>query len=152
MPMPMRIPYLLLFVALNSTVSTLLAGVQSTDPVIVSVMYLDASTGQPLKLESGMIFWETAQGQSGQKHTLTDSHGVATISIYGSSSNTTLKIYPDAKTVCYGNPNVVSFSLQQTLATGIVAANRCGKPRSTPVAGQITVYVRKMTFLEKMDM
>lgn len=47
------------------------------------------------------------------------------------------------------NRHIPSYSVKDILASGVVAANTCGKIKAQPQSGELILFVRPLTFLEK---
>jgi hypothetical protein len=48
--------------------------------------------------------------------------------------------------------NKLKYSVDEIIANGIVAENVCGKPRTKPTPGVLTLYVRPRTWVEIMEL
>ena len=138
-------PYSVLALALYQGGYKISLGEVRNAPVTIRVLMLNAKTGGP-ESNAGVNFF--VKGVRNTASFGTNAEGVATIEVKPDDQVSPLTNWGHT---CRKHPEFSEpeyTSVQEILTHGVVIENTCGKARAEPVRGQITIFVRKLTFWE----
>jgi hypothetical protein len=112
----------------------------------IRIRVLDANSGKPFKRVNLTI--GTIGAQTSSFHVETDSTGLALVKV---TPNGSISIYAMGyQTDCRpGIEQTKPFPVNEIVATGISIANSCGKKTYIAAPGELVLFVRKTTFLER---
>jgi hypothetical protein len=79
----------------------------------------------------------------------TDEKGLAKM-YFDPATTRWIEVFADFMTLCDSKPNLVQFSVDAILSTGVAAPNNCGTVLQQLKPGEFTVFARPPTLREKM--
>lgn len=123
-----------------------LGGAQSAS-VTIRVLMLNAKTGRPVP-NAGVNFF--VKGVRNTPSYGTNAEGIATIEVKPDDQVSPMTNWGFT---CRKHPEFTEpdyTSVEEILTRGVVIENTCGKARAEPIRGQITIFVRHLTFWEAL--
>ena len=112
----------------------------------IRVRVLDAHSGRPVSGERVNVH---VQGIRDDVTYTTAANGMFAVDL---SKDAEVGVGTEWRVTCLDKKSKAQATVSATeiLRSGVVEPNTCGKARTEPIAGTITVFTRKATFLENM--
>ena len=119
----------------------------------VTIQLLNGKDGKPFAKHRLVVFFGAtaldAKVHKGNIVVTTDEVGIATLSGIGSDAKW-IQILPDWLTLCQQEIRPDVYALKDLLNKGARTCNSCSELTKDVLAGRLTIFVRPMTFSEKV--
>lgn len=119
----------------------------------ITLRLLDGRNGKPLKTDEVEVWIDKEQTHVLTVHTAPN--GVATVEIPSTTSGIYVTAREDGWFMyrCDADEKkpTPAYSIERIISSGTVAANRCSRRTAAAEPGSLTVFLRPLTFWDKME-
>jgi hypothetical protein len=123
------------------------------EPSEITIQALNGKDGKPLVHQRLLIFGgktaEAARFHETNFEAMTDENGFVTMPLNLANTHW-IEVFADELTLCHSKPNLIPFSVDAILSTGLAAPNECGNVAQRLKPGNFTVFARPSSLREKM--
>jgi hypothetical protein len=115
----------------------------------IRIRVLDGRNGRSIRGERVNVLFDAQRSAS---LVPTDQSGVAVVNLDGDHLET-IRITSDYYVPCQPHPKdspFLSYSVKEVLQSGVASSNSCGKIEGSPKPGQLILFVRPRSFLERV--
>ena len=132
-----------------ATLLVLFGGTMLCAQEIIRIRVLDGRNGRPIGDERVNVLFDAERSA---RLVPTDRSGVAVVNL-GSEHLDVIRITSDYYVPCQPHPKdspFLSYSVKEVLQSGIASSNFCGKIEGSPKPGELILFVRPRSFLERL--